>query len=197
MGKITEKQLCIEFGLCRPKNYDEGYGEGEIPEFRVIRLVSAASGKPIHDHMQLRRKRILMRQTCVAVPFSLELNIDEQLSLARSMLKDEMAAHKASGHLKLAPRKFGKLKKFSEFLARALTAYHFRGYGPTKLGVVMFPDHERGFAKTKARDLINRGHEFVEHGYLSLVMHARRKVREKAKQEEAQAKWGIGLVRVR
>jgi hypothetical protein len=45
-------------------------------------------------------------------------------------------------------------------------------WGPTKIGRFLFSDKSANAAKTKARDLVNRGREFVEGGYLALAMRA-------------------------
>jgi len=74
-----------------------------------------------------------------------------------------------------APQKLHTFPTMAEFLAPRLLAYRLASdmdWGPTKIGRFLFPGKPTDAAKTKARDLINRGREFVEGGYLALAVRA-------------------------
>ncbi len=168
-GKITARQLCRRFAIRHPKPILEAFWQGREPEFRPVRLVvvrdeDRASGKENAPD----RKRVTVRTGQVAVVFNHQRNLTHQLQLAKKMLKSLSSERMR--------RSIGKLRSLNDMIALAapaLLTYTFAtdmGWGPTQIGRHLFPNLPVLAAKTKARDLVNRGRLYAEHGYFEFAM---------------------------
>jgi hypothetical protein len=164
--RTTKRRLCRQFGLRRPKGHEERYWEGKAPEFEPVRIVSpaAVTAESLHD---LSRQTLLIRQSQVAVVLSRDQSITQQLRLV------EQALGKSSQTSLRPAAKLRSLDEMRELAAPALLAYTIAtrlGWGPTRIGLFLFPKRPRAAAKIKARDLVVRGRQYTERGYLTFAM---------------------------
>jgi hypothetical protein len=154
-GEISERQASRRFGLLRFKPADERYATGSPPQFDPVRILHGERVRPV------------IRKSAVAVVLSLNHSIVAQLQLAGLLLEKKGLLDN------LAPLKLRRHSEMVQLAAPALVAYelHRQGWGPTKIGVYLYPDLCRSKAKTKARDVVSRGKQYVEHGYLTFAVH--------------------------
>ena len=168
-GRLRSRDVCAEFGVRKVKDCSQGFAEDFIPEFRPVRVVRPCDEKAADSTLSMRQNTVRFKPTQIAIVISLDQDIGIQLLLA------EAALDRAKTRLDDRAKPMRNLRPFAvmvDLVVRALVAFELsvQGWGPSKIGAVLFAEKKPSAAKTSARDLVQRGTRYVRHGYLRFAM---------------------------
>jgi hypothetical protein len=170
-GRTRARDLCAEFGIRKVKHPSQSFQHGCEPEFKPVRVVGRCNRKTVNSTSRVRQKTIRLNPTQVAIVISLDQDIRLQWLLSEAVLK------RAKARLGVRGKGMRNLRPFSVMVglvARALMAFELsmQGWGPSRIGGLLFTEKKRSAAKTSARDLVQRGRRYVKRDYLRFAMQA-------------------------
>lgn len=173
-GEMNARAARAEFGLVSAKPPQESYEKGQPPVFVGARVYGGGNGELVHKTLRVRRKCVLIAPTEIAVIFSLEHNAERQWEAAKALIGARLTASRTAERGDSAPKRVREFGEMVRLLSVALLAFELdrEGWGPTRIGVALFPAMRRAAAKTKSRDLVERGTRFVRKGYRTFVLES-------------------------
>jgi hypothetical protein len=199
-GKVTRRLVCREFGLARIASPRRPADEHSSGRFRPVRVIPGARGDMLSGEFELLQTKLVLRPDQIVVVMSLEHDEHLQLDAVRNRIARLKAKFDRERTSPKPPRNLGSLASMAEIAAQALWAYDraTAGAGPTAIGMELFPTMSHAKAKTKARDIVQRGALYVTRGFARFALAAMQEpvASERAVMEKSAAATRTGEIAV-